>query len=57
MAQEKGGLAAEEQLQRLAGLCARMGLFTDLGIELPDGVLLADEQVGEIEHHLKKIGE
>ncbi|MCP5516279.1 MAG: cobaltochelatase subunit CobN [Verrucomicrobiales bacterium] len=57
VAQEKGGLAGEEQLERLARLCAKMGLFTDLGIELPDGVLLNDAQVEEIQHHLKRIGE
>jgi cobaltochelatase CobN len=54
---EKGSLAGDDLLRDLAQRCAKHGLLQDLSITNPPGVLLNDEQVEEIEHHLKKIGE
>lgn len=57
LAHEKGSVAANDQLRDLARRCEKMGLFKDLAITLAPGALLNEEQIEEIEHHLKKIGE
>jgi cobaltochelatase CobN len=57
VAKEKGSLAGDDMLRDLAQRCAKHGLLQDLSITNAPGVLLNDEQIEEIEHHLKKIGE
>ncbi|MFO1512961.1 MAG: cobaltochelatase subunit CobN [Verrucomicrobiota bacterium] len=57
VAKEKGSLAGDELRRDLAQRCAKHGLLQDLSITNPPGVLLDEEQIEEIEHHLKKIGE
>jgi cobaltochelatase CobN len=56
-AREKGSLAAPDILQTLAQRCEKHGLLKDLSIALEPGAVLNPEQIEEIEHHLKKIGE
>jgi cobaltochelatase CobN len=57
LARDKGSLARDDLRRNLAAKCEKIGLFKDLAISpSPDG-LLTDEQVEEIEHHAKKIGE
>ncbi len=56
-AREKASPALPGLRRDFARECARRGLLHDLGLAPgPDG-LLTDEQVEEIEHHLKRIGE
>jgi cobaltochelatase CobN len=57
VAREKGAVASADILQDLATRCEKVGLFKDLSLTLIPGTLLNDEQIEEIEHHLKKIGE
>lgn len=54
---EKGSLAGDDLRRDLAQRCAKHGLLQDLSITNAPGLLLNDEQIEEIEHHLKKIGE
>lgn len=57
VAKEKGSLAGDDLLRDLAQRCAQHGVLQDLSITNAPDVLLNDEQIEEIEHHLKKIGE
>jgi cobaltochelatase CobN len=57
VAKEKGSVAGADMLRNLAQRCEKMGLFKDLGITLAAEAQLSDEQIEEIEHHLKRIGE
>jgi cobaltochelatase CobN len=57
LAHEKGSVAGGDLLRNLAQRCEKMGLFKDLSITLAQDALLDDQQIEEIEHHLKKIGE
>lgn len=57
LARDKGSVAGPEMLASLATRAEKMGLFKDLGITLVPGTPLNEEQIEEIEHHLKKIGE
>jgi cobaltochelatase CobN len=49
--------AGHEVRSRIAERCGKIGLLRELGITLKRGALLGDAQIGEIEHHLKTIGE
>lgn len=57
LAREKGSLAGDDMLRDVARRCEKHGLLKDLSITLAVEALLSEEQVEEIEHHLKKIGE
>ncbi|MCU0786344.1 MAG: cobaltochelatase subunit CobN, partial [Verrucomicrobia bacterium] len=57
VAREKGSLAGDDLLRDLDQRCAKHGLLQDLSITNTPGALLNEEQIEEIEHHLKKIGE
>jgi cobaltochelatase CobN len=57
LAQERGSAAVAEQLRDLTARCAQLGLLTDLSLTLPEGAVLNAEQIEEVEHHLKRIGE
>jgi cobaltochelatase CobN len=56
-AREKGSLAAPSLLAELTQRCQKLGLLTELEIDLADPPRLNEEQVEEVEHHLKRIGE
>lgn len=57
LSRDKGSFASDEQLRDLASSCERHGLLKDLSISLTAEARLTGEQVEEIEHHLKEIGE
>jgi len=57
VAKEKGSVASADLLRNLAQRCEKLGLFKDLAITIAPEAQLNDEQIEEIEHHLKKIGE
>ena len=57
VARDKGALGVDAMLAQLTELSRQKGLLTDLSIELTDEQLLDDEQMEELEHHLKRIGE
>lgn len=57
VAKGKGSPAGEDMLRDLAQRCQNHGLLKDLSISLATGAVLNDEQIEEIEHHLKRIGE
>lgn len=57
MAREKGAIAADDLLRTLAQKCEKIGLFKDLALAVPPGGLLSNDQIEEIEHHARKIGE
>jgi len=57
VARDKGSAATGDLLQTLQERCAKAGLFKDLGITLNPGAALSDEQIEELEHHLRSIGE
>lgn len=57
LARERGSAAVAEQLLDLTQRCEKLGLLTDLSISLKPGAVLDHEQIEEVEHHLKRIGE
>lgn len=57
IARDQGALGIEARLVEITERCRQKGLLTDLSISLADHQLLDDEQLEEIEHHLKRIGE
>jgi cobaltochelatase CobN len=57
VARDKGSPARDELVRELAQRCERRGLFKDLNITLAPGASLNDDQIEEIEHHVRKIGE
>jgi len=57
VAKEKGALGSTDMLRDLAQRGGKCGVFKDLAITLAPDTVLSDDQIEEIEHHLKKIGE
>lgn len=57
IAKDKGSLASSNMLQDLTERCVKHGLLKDLSIALGERELLDEEQIEEVEHHLKRVGE
>jgi cobaltochelatase CobN len=57
VAEQKGALAAAGLREDITRRSRDKGLLNDLSIVLPDDAVLSEEQIEEVEHHLKRIGE
>lgn len=57
VAEQKGALAVEGLRDEITRRSREKGLLTDLSIELAEDSVLSEEQLEEVEHHLKRIGE
>jgi len=57
LSQSRGSLAIPERAMEVTEAARRMGLLTDLDINLSEGAILDDKQIGAVEHHIKEIGE
>lgn len=57
VAQDKGSAAASGLLVEITNRSREKGLLTELSIDLEDSETLDSDQLEEVEHHLKRIGE
>ena len=57
LARQKGAVADREMVKEITEQSTKIGLLTDLSIQLQPGELLSDAEVDEVEHHIKHIGE